>query len=351
MSDLSTTYLGLPLRNPLIATAGPLTGRLSTLRRLEDAGVAAVVLPSLFEEEVLADEQALHHTLEQGGDSHPEAAGYLPADPLGPGGAERHAELVQAAKLALDIPVIASVNAVRPGEWLHYARYLVDAGADALELNCYALETDPQCTAAEVEARHLDVIGAVRSALGLPLAVKLSPFFTSLPHFAAAAVRAGADGLVLFNRFYQPDIDLASLSLRRDLELSTRSEIRLPLLWIGILAGRVRGSLAAASGVETAEEVIKFLLAGADTVMTTSALLRYGIGHMHNLVNGLKDWLDARDIATIEAIRGRLSHCRVADPTAFDRANYISILQGWSRDKRPWPGSEVYPYPKRAWRG
>jgi dihydroorotate dehydrogenase (fumarate) len=332
--DLTTTYLGLRLKNPLVASASPLTRDIDSIRRLEDAGAAAVVLPSIFEEQIRHEMEETERLVEKGSDSNPEAMSYFAPAAHHPG-PQTYLDRVHQARWAVDIPVIASLNGITDSGWLEYARLFQQAGASALELNMFFVPSDLSIDGVAVERRHVDILRAVKREVTIPVAVKLAPYFSALGDMVHRLEEVGADGCVLFNRFYQPDIDLASLSLRRDLELSTRAEIRLPLLWIGILAGRVRGSLAAASGVESAEEVIKFLLAGADTVMTTSALLRYGIGHMHNLVNGLKDWLDARDIATIEAIRGRLSHCRVADPTAFDRANYISILQGWSSDERP----------------
>ena len=332
--DLTTTYLGLRLKNPLVASASPLTRDIDSIRRLEDAGAAAVVLPSIFEEQIRHETEETERLVEKGSDSNPEAMSYFAPAAHHPG-PQTYLDRVHQARRAVDIPVIASLNGITDSGWLEYARLFQQAGASALELNMFFVPSDLSIDGVAVEHRHVDILRAVKREVTIPVAVKLAPYFSAVGDMVHRLEEAGADGCVLFNRFYQPDIDLASLSLRRDLELSTRSEIRLPLLWIGILAGRVRGSLAAASGVESAEEVIKFLLAGADTVMTTSALLRYGIGHMRNLVNGLKEWLDAREIATIEAIRGRLSHRHVADPTAFERANYINILQGWSSDNRP----------------
>ena len=332
--DLTTTYLGLRLKNPLVASASPLTRDIDNIRRLEDAGAAAVVLPSIFEEQIRHEMEETERLVEKGSDSSPEAMSYFAPAANHPG-PQTYLDRVHQPRRAVDIPVIASLNGITDSGWLEYARLFQQAGASALELNMFFVPSDLSIDGVAVERRHVDILRAVKREVTIPVAVKLAPYFSAVGDMVHRLEEVGADGCVLFNRFYQPDIDLASLSLRRDLELSTRSEIRLPLLWIGILAGRVRGSLAAASGVETAEEVIKFLLAGADTVMTTSALLRHGIGHMRNLVNGLKEWLGARDIATIEAIRGRLSHRQVADPTAFERANYINILQGWTSDNRP----------------
>ena len=244
---------------------------------------------------------------EKGSDSNPETMSYFAVTAHHPG-PQTYLDRVQQARQAVDIPVIASLNGITDSGWTEYARLFQEAGASALELNVFFVPSDLSLDGAAVERRHIDILRAVKRVVTIPVAVKLAPYFSAVGHLVRQLDEAGADGCVLFNRFYQPDIDLASLALRRDLELSTRAEIRLPLLWVGILAGKVRGSLAAASGVETADEVVKFLLAGADTVMTTSALLRYGIGHMRNLLNGLTDWLDARNVAGVGAIRGRLSH-------------------------------------------
>jgi dihydroorotate dehydrogenase (fumarate) len=328
--DLTTTYLGLSLKNPLVASASPLTRDIDSIRRLEDAGAAAVVLPSIFEEQIRHEVEETEWLVEKGADSNPEATSYFAPAAHHPG-PQTYLDRVHQARQAVDIPVIASLNGITDSGWLEYARLFQQAGASALELNTFFVPTDLSIAGMAVERRHLDILRAVKREVTIPVAVKLAPYFSAVGDVVRQLDEAGVDGCVLFNRFYQPDIDLASLALRRDLELSTRAEIRLPLLWIGILAGRLRCSLAAATGVETADEVIKFLLVGADTVMTTSSLLRHGIGHMRDLVNGLKEWLDAREITKIGAIRGLLSHSSVADSTAFERANYITILQGWSR--------------------
>jgi dihydroorotate dehydrogenase (fumarate) len=332
--DLTTPYLGLTLKNPLVASSSPLTRDIDNIRRLEDAGAAAVVLPSLFEEQIRHEMEQTEWLVERGADSNPEAVSYFAPAAHHPG-PQIYLDRVRQARRAVDIPIIASLNGITDGGWLEYARLFQQAGASALELNMFFVPSDLSMDGMAVERRHVEILRAVKREVTIPVAVKLAPYFSAVGDVVCQLEEAGVDGCVLFNRFYQPDIDLASLALRRDLELSTKAEIRLPLLWIGLLAGKVGGSLAAASGVETADEVIKFLLAGADVVMTTSALLRHGIGHMRNLVNGLNEWLDAHEIAKIGAIRGRLSQGRVADPTAFERANYISILQGWSSDQRP----------------
>jgi dihydroorotate dehydrogenase (fumarate) len=329
--NLATTYLGLPLKSPLVASSSSLTLDVGNIRRLEDAGAAAVVLPSIFEEQIRHEVEATERFVDVGADSNPETGSYFPPTAHHPG-PQAYLDRIQAARRAVDIPVIASLNGINDSGWTDYARQIQQAGASALELNVFFVPSDLSLDGAAVERRHLDILRAVKRVVTIPVVVKLSPYFSAVGNLVRRLDEAGADGCVLFNRFYQPDIDLASLTLRRDLELSTRAEIRLPLLWIGVLAGQIRGSLAAATGVETAEEVIKYLLAGADTVMTTSALLRHGIGHLRDLQRGLIQWLDERGFVGVGDIRGKLSHRNVADPTAFERANYISILQGWSGD-------------------
>ncbi len=327
--DLATTYLGLHLKHPLIASSSPLTGELDSLRRLEDAGAAAVVLPSIFEEQVEHEGAEYERWTGVAAESSPEATSYFPASASVATGPHRYLELIRRARAALEIPVIASLNGITEYGWTEYARLIEQAGACALELNTFFVPVDAALDGQTVEQRHLDVLRKVRAAVTLPVTVKLSPYFSAPGDMVRQLEAAGAGGFVLFNRFYQPDIDLAGMRLRRDLDLSTPAEIRLPLLWIGVLAGQVRGSLAATTGVHNAEQAVKYLLAGADVVMTASALLRYGIEHMSTLLTGLTEWLDARDIASIGTIRGRMSRHRLGDPFAFERANYISILQGW----------------------
>lgn len=327
MTDLSTNYLGVALRSPIVASAGPLTGHLDTLERLEDAGVAAVVLPSLFEEEVLVESIRLHETLEQGSEQNPETVSYFPDIELSDFGPERHVRLVEQAKGRLSIPVIASVNAIAPGSWTRHAAEMADAGADAIELNLYAVPNDPSLSAAEVEEGYLSTIREVRNALEVPLSVKLSPFFSSTGHFALSAVDSGADGLVLFNRFYQPDLDLETLDVVPQLELSQPWELRLPLRWIAIMRGRLPSTfLAASSGVHSGADVAKALLVGADVAMMTSALLHRGVGHVRLVERELLDWMEEHDYHSVSQLRGSVSQHAVADPTAFERANYIKVI-------------------------
>lgn len=334
MPDLRTRYLGLALRTPLVASSSPLTGSLDGLRRLEDAGAAAAVLPSLFEEELTADALAVHHALEQGTESFAEALHYLPELPSYDTGPDRYLELVAAAKSALAIPVVASLNGTTPGGWIEHARLIEQAGADALELNLYQVAADPAHASAELERRDLELVAAVRASLRIPLAVKLSPYFTGLAHFAARLVEAGADGLVLFNRFYQPDLDLETLGVTPHLVLSTSDELRLPLRWIALLRGRLKASLAATSGVHTAEDALKVLLAGADAAMLASALLVHGPAHLGRLEAALGAWLAEREYASVEQLKGSVSQSASADPEAYERANYRKTLRSWASSFR-----------------
>ncbi|MGE5504043.1 MAG: dihydroorotate dehydrogenase-like protein [Actinomycetota bacterium] len=322
--DLSTTYLGLPLATPLVAAASPLNGDVGNIRRLEDCRAGAVVLPSIFQEEIEDEIEAIESMLAETG---AEAGSYFPAAMAERTGPDGYLELVRRARAAVDIPVIASLNGTCRTGWTDYARRLEQAGASAIELNIFYLPTDLAMGGDEVEQRHLDVLAAVKAEVSIPVSVKLSPYFSSVGHLVRRLDDAGADGFVLFNRFYQPDIDMAELKLVRDVRLSHRGEIRLPLLWIGALYGKVSGSLAASTGVQTAREVVKYLLVGADVVTTASALLRHGPGHMKTLVDGLEEELKLREMDNVAAIRGCMSRNAVADRTAFDRANYIGIIR------------------------
>jgi len=330
--DLTTQYLGLSLKNPLVAGAGPVTGKLDNIRRLEDLGAAAVVLPSIFEEQIAQEDRLILRLATLGVDSYAEALSYFPSAAFYQTDPRRYLELLYRAIRAVDCPVIASLNGISDQAWIDYARQVEEAGASAIELNIYFIPADLQMTGSEVEHRYLSILTAVKQAVKIPVAVKLSPYFSAMGHMASQLVEAGANGLVLFNRFYEPDVDLTELKLLPNLEFSTAAEIRLPLLWIGVLSGRIQASLAASSGVETEDEVIKYLLAGADVVMTTSALLKHGVRYVKVLLEGLKDWLSSRDLDSLEGIRGRLSQRNVSDPTAFERANYIKILQGYDED-------------------
>jgi len=325
--DLSTRYMGLRLKNPLVASASPHNGNLDHIARLEEAGVAAIVLPSLFEEQIDA-ELRRHETLIAAGlDSSPEAHNYFPdADEPGP---QEYLALVERAVAAVGVPIIGSLNGTTDEGWIGYAKLIEEAGASGLELNVYFIPTDLSLSGREVEQRYVDILHQIRQAVKIPIAIKIGPYFSSMGQVAIEFVAAGADALVLFNRFYQPDIDLTQLRLHNDLQLSRASEIRLPLLWISVLAGRIDASLAASTGVEDADQVIKYLLAGADVVMTTSALLRNGPHYVATLLAGTKEWLKARDLESVDQIRGLLSQRRFNNPDSFGRANYMRILQGY----------------------
>ena len=315
MADLRTRYLGLELQSPLVASSSPLTGSLDGLRKLEAAGAGAVVLPSLFEEELAEDPGPVG--ADPGG--QPDQAGYG-------AGPAAYLSLLEQAKASLSIPVVASLNGTTRGGWVRHAARLEQAGADALELNIYYVSSRPGLSGGEVEGNYLDVVREVRRAIGIPLAVKLSPYFSSLANLAGQLVESGANGLVLFNRFYQPDLDIEAMEVQPALELSSSAELRLPLRWIAILHRRWGVSLAASTGVHTAEDVAKVLLAGADVAMMTSALLHNGPDHLRSVELRLRDWMDGHGFETVEQLRGRLSQRSVPDPAAFERANYIKTL-------------------------
>lgn len=330
MVDLSSRYLGLTLRTPLVASSSPLTGTLDGLRRLEDAGIAAVVLPSLFEEQLASEALAVHDALESGAGVFAEATEYLPEMGGYDTGPDRYLELVHAAKQALGVPVIASLNGTTLGGWVEHARLIEKAGADALELNLYQVAADPSHDAATLEAREIELIETVRAGIEIPLAVKLSPFYTAFAHFARRVTAAGAQGLVLFNRFYQPDLDLETLDVVPHLVLSTSDESRLALRWIAILRRRISASLAATSGVHGAEDALKLLLAGADATMLASALLARGTGVVPEIEKAIAHWLTEREYESVEQMKGSVSQAAVADPEAFERANYRKTLRSWS---------------------
>ena len=327
--DLSTTYLGLQLRSPLVASAGPLTGRLDGLRQLQDAGIAAVVLPSLFEEQVVHDEFETTALFTDGG-GNPEATSYFPDLVDLESVSERHLRHVEEAKGALDVPVIASLNGGTPGGWTRYARLLADAGADALELNLYRVAADPSVSASDLEAQEVELVGMVREAISIPLAVKVGPYYSAFAHMATQLVGAGADGLVLFNRFYQPDIEPLSRQVVPALELSTSAELRLPLRWTALLHGRVEASLGLTTGVHTGLDAARAVLAGADVAMMTSALLRHGARHVATVERELVAWAEEFDVAAVGELRGSASQQHVSDPEAFERANYIGGLVDYS---------------------
>ena len=330
--DLRTRYLGLELRSPIVASAAPHNQDPVMARRLERAGVGAIVLPSLFEEEILAEEIELTRSLEQGTDVFAEALDYFPAVGSFAGVAERYLADLERVKASVGVPIIASLNAASVGGWVTHARRIQDAGADALELNLYHVAADPRRSASDMEARDLELIAAVRASIGIPLAVKLSPFYSAFANFAAAAADAGADGLVLFNRFYQPDLDLDLIEVVPRIELSHPWEMRLPVRWIGILRPQLDPdlSLAATSGAHSGADVAKGLLVGADVVMMTSALLRHGPEHITSVEGELREWMAEHDYTSVSELRGSASAATVSDPSGFERANYMATLHSWA---------------------
>jgi dihydroorotate dehydrogenase (fumarate) len=328
--DLSTRYLGFDLRSPLVASASPITGELDVLRRLESLGVGAVVLPSLFEEQIEHEESQLLRLRDTGAESFGEALDYFPDLELYNSGPDVYLRKVEEARKALSIPVIASLNGASSGGWVHYARRMEDAGASALELNVYWVPADPAETSAQVEERYLDLVSAVRAAVRIPLAVKIAPVFSAPANMALRLERAGADGLVLFNRMLRPDLDLESLQMVPKLELSEPHESRVPLLWIGIVRPHARCSLAASSGVHSAQDALKLLLVGADVVMSTSSLLRQGPAHARAILDGMSGWLEEKGYDSVRQMRGSMSRANCPDPTAYERANYMRTLVNYA---------------------
>jgi len=327
MIDLSTTYLGLKLRTPLVASASPLSQEIDGIRRLEDAGASAVVLYSLFEEQLRREQAELEHRLTAGTHSFAEATTFLPQPDdfrLGPEGYLKH---IDRAKKAVTIPIIASLNGSSVGGWTQYAKQIEGAGADALECNIYFLATDPEISSSEVEQRYIDIVAAVKSVVSIPVAVKISPFFSNMANMAKRLDTAAADALVLFNRFYQPDINIEDLEIEPNVLLSTPQALRLPLTWIGILYGRIRANLAATSGVHGHEDVIKLLMVGADVTMLCSTLLRNGIVHIRHIERELVDWMQEHGYSSVQQMKGSMSQVRCADPAAFERAQYMKAVK------------------------
>lgn len=327
--DLTTHYMGFTLKNPIVPSASPLAEKVDNIRRMEDAGAAAVTLHSLFEEQIEFEAAELNHFLEYGTQAFAEALSYFP-EPyeyiLGP---DEYLEHIRKAKEAVDIPIIASLNGVSDGGWIDYATRIQEAGADALEVNLYFLPTKPDLTCEAIEHIYLDVLQNVKRHVTIPVAMKLSPYFTALPRLAHQLDSAGADALVLFNRFYQPDLDIEELSVGPRLVLSTSDEMRLPLRWIAILYGRVKCSLALTSGIHRPEDVIKAMMAGASIANVCSALLKNGIGHITTLLEGVKQWMEEHEYESIQQMQGSLSQRSVAEPAAFERANYMKTLRSY----------------------
>lgn len=330
MVDLSTTYLGLQLKNPVVASASPLSKKLEGIQRLEEAGASAVVMYSLFEEQITHESLALDHYLNRGTDTFAEALSYFPNLDTYNIGPEEYLNLISQAKKSVSIPIIGSLNGVSTGGWIDYALKIEQAGADALELNTYYIPTDPSITASELEQNFIDLVKEIRGHLHIPLAVKLSPMFTALPNMASRLASAGVNGLVLFNRFIQPDLDIETLEVTTSLKLSTSQELRLPLRWIAILYGRVNTDLALTSGVHTHIDVLKSMMAGAKVTMLASELLENGTGRVAEILSGITTWMETYDYLSIKQMQGSMSQKSVAEPAAFERANYMKALTSFN---------------------
>lgn len=326
---LNTQYMGIDLKHPIVAAASPLSASVAGIKRLEDAGVSAVVMFSLFEEQIKQENEALDYLMVSGTESFAESINYFPQVEDYHVGPDNYLDIIRRASEAVDIPIIGSLNGITNEGWIDYAKQMQEAGAKGIELNIYYIPADLSLSGREVEQRYLDIAKAVKSAVTVPVALKLSPFFSSISNMAKQLDEVGIDGLVLFNRFYQPDFNLAQLEVAETLEMSTTNEIRLPLLWIAVLYGHVKASLAATRGVHGVDEVIKYLLAGADAVMVASALLQHGAGFTKTLVDELRVWMESREYESVDKMKGVMSRQKVADPTAFERANYIKVLESY----------------------
>jgi dihydroorotate dehydrogenase (fumarate) len=335
MVDLTTTYLGLKLKNPLVASSSPLSEKVENVKRLEEAGVSAIVMYSLFEEQVIHESLELDYFLNQGTESYAESLTYFPEMGKYTLAPDKYIEKLEKAKKAVNIPVLGSLNGVSTGGWIKYARKIEDAGADGLELNLYYLPVDIDMTSNLLEDTYLRLVNDIRSAVKVPLAVKLAPFITALPNFAKRLADAGANALVLFNRFYQPDIDLENLEVVPNLVLSDSDELRLPLRWIAILYGKVKIDLGLTSGIHTAEDVLKAMMAGANVAMSTSAILKNGYKAVPAILKGMEDWMIAHEYESVKQMRGSMSQGAVKDPAAFERANYMKVLNSFNPDYIP----------------
>lgn len=324
--ELSTNYMGIRLESPIVVAACPLSDDNSNIVKMEDAGAGAVVMFSLFEEQIQQQQARTKHLNELNSDGYPEAESYFLDMEEYQSGPYEYLEKIHHAKLRTQLPIIGSINGVTREGWIEYAKLIEEAGADGLELNIYFIPADIATTSEQVEQRYVDIVKAIRQAIRIPLAVKLNPYFSAIGHMARKLNDAGANALVLFNRFYQPDFDIDRLEVQNNLEYSHPGEIRLPLLWLALLHGRLPASLAATSGVNSEKEVIKYLLAGADATMVASALYRYGIDYITVLNTGLRNWMQRMGYQSIESFKGQMSQLNISDPTAYDRANYIKIV-------------------------
>jgi dihydroorotate dehydrogenase (fumarate) len=330
MIDLSTSYMGLRLKNPIVASASPLCDSVDKIRFLEDHGIAAVVLPSLFEEQLILDSESVDADLSRGAEAFSESSSFLPelADyNLGP---EGYLELIRNAKRSVSIPVIASLNGVTPGGWVRYAREMEQAGADAIELNIYSLVTDPSRTSAEVEKDYCTLVRKLRENLKIPIAVKLSHFFSAFANFASHIDTSGANAVVIFNRFYQPDLDINRLEVVPSLTLSHPTELLLRLHWAAVIYGRISADIAVTGGVHSSEDVLKSVMAGACVAMMTSALLQHGVPHLDVVLSGIDQWMEEHEYESINQMRGSMSQRNVPDPALFERANYMRVLSSYT---------------------
>lgn len=328
MIDLSTTYLGMKLATPLVASASPLSRDADGVRRLEDAGASAIVLYSLFEEQLRQEEMDLDYHLNAGTESFAESLTYFPQANEFHTGPEGYLKHIRKCKASVKVPIIASLNGSTLGGWTKFAGEIEKAGADAIECNIYSIPTDPNLSAADIEKTYIEIVQAVKATLTIPVAVKLSPFFSNLANMAQRLDRAGADALVLFNRFYQPDINLEDLEIQPNVLLSTPQSLRLPLTWIGILFGRLKANLAATGGVHSAEDVVKLLMVGADVTMLCSSLMRHGINHIRHIERELRDWMEEHEYESVQQMKGSMSQQRCPDPGAFERAQYMRAVKG-----------------------
>jgi dihydroorotate dehydrogenase (fumarate) len=334
MANLNTNYLGMELKNPIVASASPLSKKLDNVKRMEDAGVSAVVMYSLFEEQIEQESLALDHYLNYGTESFAEAVTYFPEMQSYNIGPEKYLELIRKIKETVEIPVIGSLNGFTLGGWTEYARKIEQAGANALELNIYFIPSDPNKDSLQLENSYVELVSEVRKSIKIPLDIKLVPYVSSLPHFCGRLVEAGVNGLVIFNRFYQPDLDIENLEVIPNLQLSSSSELRLPLRWIAMLYGRVKADLALTTGVHTTTDVVKALMAGAQVTLITSEFLANGIQRASELVQGLGEWMETHEYQTVKQLIGSMSQKAVAEPSAFERANYMKILTSFDKNLR-----------------
>lgn len=330
--DLKTSYLGMELKNPIVPSASPLSEKIDNLKKLEDSGAAAIVMHSLFEEQINEESNTLDHYLTYGTESHAEAMHYFPEPHQYKAGPDKYLNLIRQAKESLDVPVIGSLNGVSAGGWIDFATRIQEAGADALELNIYYLPTSVEMTGDNVEKMYVDVVADVKKTVDIPVAIKISPFFSSMANMARKLVDAGADGLVLFNRFYQPDFDLEQLEVVPHLVLSSNFDTRLPLRWIAILFGRLQVDFALTRGVSSHEDVLKGLMAGANIVMMTSEILRNGIPRIGEILGDLTQWMEEHEYESVKQMQGSMSQIRCPEPAAFERANYMKVLHSWRPD-------------------